>query len=175
MSELNLEKESSEKVSNPPLLLNGVSGLGGWLVLVQIGLYASIILSSIALFSDLLPSLDSEGWAYLTSESSEAYHPLWGPTIIFEIVSNAFVVLFCLYILFMFYAKKSVLPKLMIILYVVNVLFLMIDFALVQQIVNSFPELGENSAKEVTRAILTGLIWIPYFLKSVRVRNTFVN
>ncbi|WP_084410858.1 DUF2569 family protein [Paenibacillus glacialis] len=66
------------------------SGLGGWLALVQIGLYYSLI----QLFRDTMPVFAPETWNVLTSKESELYHPLWGPLLTFELVYN--IVFYCL-------------------------------------------------------------------------------
>jgi len=152
----------------------GISGLGGWLVLVQIGLYGTLLLAVVQLFVYAIPSYAADTWTTLTSKDSELYHVLWGPLIAFETVYNIVLIAFCLYILFQFYTKKRMLPRLMIILYAGSLLFGVIDYVLMLQIPVA-RELDDGSLmRDMVRSALTCLIWIPYFMRSERVQNTFV-
>jgi hypothetical protein len=152
----------------------GKAGLGGWLILVQIGLYFTIIMLFIQLFQYAVPALSAETWNVLTSKQSEFYHPLWGPVLIFETLYNVVLLVFCAYILIVFYGKRSVLPRLMIIFYSASLIIGIIDFIFLYQIPLA-RELGnEGSIRDIARSAITCAIWIPYFIKSERVHNTFV-
>lgn len=151
-----------------------VSGLGGWLTFVQIGLYATLFLTGIQVVFNLLPAFKSETWTLLTSKDSEFYHALWAPLITFEAVYNIALIAFCIYILTQLYAKKWILPRLMIIFYAGSLLFGFLDYILLQQIPVAREMADDNSLRDLYRSGLTCLIWIPYFMRSVRVKNTFV-
>ena len=153
----------------------GISGLGGWLILVQIGLYLTIALTLVQLFLYLIPSYNPETWNVLTSRDSDLYHFLWGPVIIFETVYSILLLVFLGYILYNFYGRKWILPRLMIIFYAGSLFFGIIDYILLQQIPMA-KDLNEESSsiRELVKSAITCLIWIPYFLRSVRVKNTFV-
>lgn len=159
----------------PPLRL-GISGLGGWLVLVQIGLYASLLLLALQLFNDSIPALQSEEWELLTTKGTEWYDPLWQPLLAFEITANVLMLLMCAYCLYNLYRKKTILPKLMIIFYSVNLAVGIIDYALLNQIelAKELDLIGQDAVTDNVRAAITCAIWIPYFLKSERVQNTFI-
>lgn len=152
----------------------GISGLGGWLVLIQIGLYFSILLLSIQLFKYSLPIFGTDTWDTLTSTQSEAYHPMWGPLIIFETVYNIVFLLFSVFILVIFYGKKRIFPRLMIIFYSVSLAIGIIDLVLSYQI-PIMRELADGSSiREILKSVIACIIWIPYLMKSERVQNTFI-
>lgn len=163
-----------EKEQNMHLPL-GVSGLGGWLVLVQIGLYLTIVMLILQIAVYNLPSFLGETWQLLTSKESLYYDPLWKPLLIFEAVYNVAFFFFTIYILVQFYRKKSMVPRLMIIFYGVSLVIGIVDFIFLNQIALAKELEDGSSIRDLFRSVLTCLIWIPYFLKSVRVRNTFVN
>ncbi|MFD1178378.1 DUF2569 domain-containing protein [Paenibacillus puldeungensis] len=167
--------ETEVKKKNIDYRTLDVSGLGGWLILVQISLYASILSLIIQLFAYLSPDYISETWNVLTSEESMFYHPLWGPTLIFEVVCNSLLLLFSLYILIMLYRKKSALPRLMIVLLSVSLLAEIIDTLLLFQIPLA-REAGSGTAamRNLVKSLISCAIWIPYFLKSDRVKSTFI-
>ncbi|WP_438449235.1 DUF2569 domain-containing protein [Gorillibacterium sp. sgz5001074] len=152
----------------------GRSGLGGWLILVQIGLYFSMFLLAIQLLQHSLPAFATQTWEVLTSKQSEYYHPLWGPTIIFEAVFNAASFIFCVYLLINLYKKKTIFPRLMIIFYSVSLAVGIMDYLLILQIPLT-RELDDGSLlRDLMKSGVRCAIWIPYFLKSERVHNTFV-
>ncbi|MDR6726986.1 ABC-type multidrug transport system permease subunit [Paenibacillus amylolyticus] len=160
-----------QKVDYRPL---GISGLGGWLVLVQIGLYLTMIMVLVQLFQYSLTALNPGTWEILTSDQSSFYHPWWGAIIIFEVTYNVLFFIFSIVTLVMFYRKKSVFPRLMIIFYSMSLAVSIIDYLLLLQIPIA-RELEDGSGLTgIVRLVITCAIWIPYFIKSERVRNTFI-
>lgn len=73
---------SKKRYDHLPL---GVSGLGGWLVLPHIGLFGTILASSLNFYQSIV-SINSDAWWVLTSTNSPYYHPLWAPTFIYETI-----------------------------------------------------------------------------------------
>ncbi|MEC0226123.1 DUF2569 domain-containing protein [Paenibacillus alba] len=152
----------------------GLSGLGGWLILVQIGIYVTMVMFILQFVTYTLPSFQPETWHRLTSVDSENYHPLWGPILVFEMLYNVLVFFFCLFILLNMYQRKARLPRLMIIFYSTSLGIAIVDTLLLNMI-PSIRDLEEvSSLKDVFRAVVACAIWIPYFITSERVRNTFV-
>lgn len=154
---------------------HGIAGLGGWLILLQIGIYGTLIVQLLQL-PDLSSTIfDPETWSALTSSESEFYHPSWGFIIIFESVYNVAIIGLCIYILINFYLKKSIVPRLLIILYVSVPIVGLIDYLFLLQI-PLVKEMGtDNSIRDIIRSMFTCAIWTAYLLKSERVRNTFIN
>ncbi|OMD28178.1 hypothetical protein BJP48_00130 [Paenibacillus odorifer] len=152
----------------------GISGLGGWLILVQIGLYGTIIIQLMQLFQDSFTAFDAAIWTAFTSKGSDFYHPLWGFIIVFETTFNIAILAFSVYILINFYRKKAFLPRLLIIFYIAIPVVGIIDVVLLYQIPLA-RELGNgDSLKRIIRSAFTCAIWTAYLLKSERVHNTFV-
>ncbi len=152
----------------------GKSGLGGWLVLIHIGLYVTMIMLLLQLLQYSLPAFGAETWNTLTSKQSEYYHVLWKPIIVFEALYNLTFFLFSIYILFNFYSKKMIFPRLMIIFYSASLIIGIIDLILMYQIPLT-RELGNGeSIRGIFKSAVACAIWIPYFNKSERVYNTFV-
>ncbi|WP_214629033.1 DUF2569 domain-containing protein [Paenibacillus agaridevorans] len=85
-----------------------------------------------------------------------------------------FRILFSLYAIVSFYQKKAIVPRLMIIFYGISFLIGAIDTLLVYQIPAAKELDSGDSVMDIVRSFITCLIWIPYFLKSERVKNTFI-
>ncbi|MEK3885610.1 DUF2569 domain-containing protein [Paenibacillus sp. PL2-23] len=153
----------------------GVYGLGGWLIVVQIGLWGSVLSGLVLLFVNIIPSYSPDVWNTLTMPGSDMYHQLWKPLIVFETIFCIASLAFIAVLLVCFYRRKAVTPRLFIILYAVNLVVTIIDTALVVTIQNAIGLVSQgNLYADVIRNALTCAIWIPYFLKSERVANTFV-
>lgn len=152
----------------------GIAGLGGWLILIQIGLYFTIFTLLVQLFQYNIPAFSEDTWEIFTSIESEFYHPLWGPVIIFEALYNISFLVFCIYILFAFYGKKAVLPRLMIVFYSLSFFVGVVDLILLYQIPIIRETEDGSSIRDIIKSAITCAIWIPYFIKSNRVKNTFL-
>jgi len=144
------------------------------LILIQIGLYITIIGLVIQIIEFNLYSLTDETWQLLTSEGSSLYDPLWKPIIIFEAIYNILFFIFSIYILVQFYRKKSIVPRLMIIFYSISLFIGIFDYILLQQIEIAKQLEDGSSIRDIIKSAITCLIWIPYFIKSERVMNTFI-
>lgn len=154
---------------------NKLKGLGGWLVLPALGLIVTPLRMAFQFYRDMLPALAPETWNALTDSSSTAYHPLWGPLIVFEVTANLALFFFTLWLLWIFFRKSKHVPRFFVIWLVLLVAIQIADLLLVNQI----PALAAQptdpeSLKDLTRSIIGAAIWIPYFMKSKRVKNTFI-
>ena len=66
-------------------------------------------------------------------------------------------------------------PRLLIIWVASFVAIQAVDILLMSQIPMAASQLGSGDFRELARAVISAAIWIPYFLKSKRVANTFVH
>lgn len=148
--------------------------IGGWLILVAIGIIASPFRLGYSLVVELLPALDAETWDYLTNPDSPVYHVLWKPVIILELLGNSLFLIFSLVLLYYFFSRKKELPRLIIIFYAANLVFILIDHYLASQIPMVAEVDNSDTYREIGRSIISSAIWIPYFLLSERVKGTFV-
>lgn len=105
------ETKDSQIDDSPPPSQRVVSGLGGWLIVVQYAIYWNLLGLVIHCWNYILPSLSSEIWGVLTSKDSELYHPLWGTAIGFEIIYTTLFILTLLYALVLLYKKNLCFPK----------------------------------------------------------------
>ncbi len=153
---------------------NRLEGLGGWLVLVGIG----VVLSPIRMVSQVLPGYNAMfadgSFAAVTTPGSEAYHPLWAPLLICEIFVNCALVLVWVYIAFQFFGKKARFPALYISVFCFTIAFQVIDAWAFTLVMPGEKMFDAESSIELSRSVIGALIWIPYMLVSKRVKATFV-
>jgi hypothetical protein len=170
--------ESAWKPTEQPVISNnhsGPEGIGGWLVLPLLGLIVTPIRMVYQFLTDLWPVLNASTWNALTVSGSPAYHPLWEPLIIFEVVANIVVFAFGLWVLMAFFGKYRQTPKLFIIWIASHAAMQLVDVILGSQIPAVAAETDQQSIMDLARALVGAAIWIPYFLRSKRVANTFVS
>jgi hypothetical protein len=142
--------------------LSDLEGIGGWLILVAFGLGFAPLRSIRGIYATLHILYGSEYQNWLSM------HPGMAGLILFEAVTNT-LFLFALVVLnYLFYRKKKEFPGLMITFMALQSILLLIDYAVVLHY-NS-----RGSVTNVAGAILGSAIWIPYYLRSERVKVTFV-
>ena len=150
------------------------SGLGGWLILVGIGLVISpsrlgamIVQVFVALFTD-------GTWAILTTPGSEQYHALWAPLLIFELLGNLGFIVAYIVLVILFFRKSRFFPKTYIAIAFINLCFIILDAWFGSFVLLDEPMFDPDTARELARSLVSVAIWVPYMVVSKRVRNTFV-
>jgi hypothetical protein len=149
--------------------------IGGWLILVGIGLVISPFIRLYGVYNDFLPAFSPEIWTVLTTPGSSVYHPLWAPAMIYELVGNILLGLAPIILLIYFLRKHKLFPKLYIILLVSQLGFLMGDYIFATSIPVIVQEGTTYLMREVIQSLVSSLIWIRYFLVTERAKGTFVN
>jgi hypothetical protein len=150
-----------------------LKGIGGWLILPMLGLIITPIRMVFQFTRDLLPALNSETWGALTTPGANAYHSLWAPLILFEVITNIAIFGFTIWLLILFLKKSKRVPKLFVAWLLLLAAVQIIDQLLANQIPLVASQHDPESLKDLTRSIVGAAIWVPYFLASKRVKNTF--
>lgn len=160
----------------PPLPTIGdetPSGIGGWLILPCIGLAVGLC-SALARLVKLHFCLNATIWHNLTMPESPAYHALWRPVLILELLGITFLVALITLNIILLLRHRSSFPRFMILLIATNLLLEAGDSFLGQQIPAVAAAIKQQQVVVAqSQALLGAFIWIPYFLVSRRVRNTF--
>jgi hypothetical protein len=149
-------------------------GLGGWLVLLAIGLFATPLRIAFLLISTHVPIYTDGTWNVLTDPQSEAYHPLWGPLIVFESVVNVLLAAAAIVAIVLFFKKSPAFPKVAIGVLLGNLAFVVVDTLVARAIPAIAEQSGPDAYQDLFRGVIACAIWVPYLLRSRRVRNTFV-
>ncbi|MCP4986689.1 MAG: DUF2569 domain-containing protein [Colwellia sp.] len=149
--------------------------LGGWLILVALGVVLSP-LRLLHLSGTTFPPIFTDGtWEALTTQGSEAYSPIWGPFLIGEILINLIMVLLGIYLVYLFFTKKATLPKWYFGLALFSTVFIVIDAYIVTLVVPDMEVFNSETMKELGHSLVRLLIWSPYLLFSQRSKDTFLN
>lgn len=141
--------------------------IGGWLVLPAIGLVLTPFVLISQIFSeDYFNKGIWEGFSLAGYNNAGALNAYLG----FELFYNILLFNFSILLILLFFKKRSSLPKLMTIFYGINLTMILFGSFVLNQSGIDDPTFGA----EIFKAILSAGIWIPYFLVSKRVKETFV-
>jgi len=144
------------------------------LILVGIG----VILSPIQLLFTVVPMykpiFEDGTWEALTTVGSEAYNSLYAPLLLGEITFNSIMIAASIYLIYLFFSKHYLFPKLYICIATFSIVVIPLDAWFVTKVFPSEPMFDSETTKDFMRALVAGVIWIPYMLISKRVKATFV-
>ena len=88
----------------------GPKSIGGWLILVALGVCAAPI-RIIGQTTQLFPVFEADTWKALTTPGEAAYHPLWAPWIIAELITNLVLFAGSIVLACLFFAKRRLFPR----------------------------------------------------------------
>lgn len=155
----------TESINNVP------QRIGGWLMLPFIGLFLNIVIISITLFTNNF--FNKTFWILRTEQGSDTYIEGFSALLIFELAINIFFICFSTFLIISFIKHFKYVPKFMIIFYVSYFVLVVTDHVLASILID--PSNLYYLSKDIIRSMISCIIWIPYFMMSERVKDTFVS
>ena len=113
-------------------------------------------------------------WTELTTAGYEKYNPMWKPILIGEFIYNISLIVLSLFLIYLFFSKHRLFPKLFIITLLIPPVFVLLDSWAVTLIYPSEKILDEVTLRNFLQALFFAIIFIPYTLLSKRVKETFI-
>jgi Protein of unknown function (DUF2569) len=158
---------SAKKVAGSPV------GVGGWLVLPIIGFVGVIVLTLINIIGALS---EFEGLKTVFTATDGPLRQLQLPVGLSMIFGIA-VICSSSFCLFKIFASKKDPRSVAVVHYVLLAAAGFVDLWADSALTDALPDTPHDptAIKEAVRGVFMALIWIPYFLISKRVRNTFQN
>jgi hypothetical protein len=155
----------AQPVIASPMFSTGsdLNGIGGWLILVAIGLAISPFIMMHGVYTDL---------RILTGDRYQAglaLRPGLAGLVMFEAITNTLFLAAVVCLNVLLYQRKRVFPTAMVVYFSAQIVWVLIDHLM------TLKYTPHSTWTGVLRAIVAGLIWIPYFLQSRRVEVTFVH
>jgi hypothetical protein len=146
---------------------NDPPDIGGWLILVAIRLFVSPFLLLYTIFKWNVPFIF--GGKYQTYLAG---HPMNAVLILFELTSNTILFIGLIYLNVLFLRKKKTFPRFMIAFIATQFCISLVDVLRTRSL---HPTINLASEwRPMLGAVASMIIWIPYFLRSTRVKITFV-
>jgi len=148
-------------------------GIGGWLYVVAIGLCLAPLRLAVEILNGLRP-LRPATWRAVTTPGTPAYHPLFGPLIVGELVVNTALLIWTVALLYLFFAKRRAFPAAMIVFLIARLVIQAADLGAGFMVPMVAARIGPAAWGGLVGGVLIVLIWVPYLIKSRRVEATFV-
>jgi hypothetical protein len=143
-------------------LLAEARPIRGWLMLIAIGLCLDPLLKLYGIIS--IGFFSQSVWVGAGMKPGLTF---W---ICVELFMNIFLISYSILLLFLFFNRRNTLPKAIVLLYVINIVIQLMDYWVTKE----YSQSASSIPGGIGRSILWGLIWIPYFLYSKWVKETFV-
>jgi transglutaminase-like putative cysteine protease len=151
-----------------------LAGIRGWLVLVAIGVFirpVGVLVQMVTLFT---LAFQADKWAILTNPESGAFSPLWAPFITGELIMNLFFFVYSVLLIVLFVRRKRNFPMLFVGMLLAAVIGLTLDAGATALLPSTDAEDLQASRNVALRAAMQAAIWVPYCIRSRRVKATFV-
>ncbi|UCD42812.1 MAG: DUF2569 domain-containing protein [Chloroflexota bacterium] len=148
--------------------------IGGWLILVALGLLISPLRLCMSLVMTFPPIIIDGTWQTMTTQGSEFYSPLWIPLLIGELVFNLGIFMISLYLVYLFFNKKKDFPDWYAGLAIISFVFILVDAFLVTMIMPEIPMFDYETITALIPTLGSLLIWTPYLFLSKRSKDTFI-
>ncbi len=152
----------------------GPQGLGGWLILLGLGVALSPIRMGVEVFTTYANLVSSGAWAALGSAESDHYIPFWQPLLVVEMFINAALIVAWIYMASQFFMKKAKFPRLYTAVILFTIAFLLLDAWAFSFLMPGGEIFDPDTTKTIIRTVISALIWIPYLRVSKRVKATFI-
>lgn len=157
-----------------------LKGLGGWLVLVILGLFASALYQIHGIYTDI--NLFTNGTiTFLSDSSSQVYIPGFSGALKFELIAQILFLVSAIYLIYLFFRKSSKFSKYYVLYLVAFAIYAILAYIITSSLSISYEGIRETveaalseQASQVGRVIISALIWGLYMKKSKRVKMTFV-
>ncbi|MEZ8577528.1 DUF2569 domain-containing protein [Vibrio splendidus] len=151
-----------------------IKGISGWLTLVAIGLVVSpfrFYLTTLSVYPDLF---ENGTWYLLTDPKSSEYIKGFSSILYSEISFNLFLFSSLIYLNFLFFYKRKTFPKAYIAITLIGLLYIPVNAFLANAFFPQMSFFDGETLKNFVVTLISAVIWVPYMLKSRRVKNTFI-
>ena len=139
--------------------------IGGWLILVLIGLIATPLAAVFQLSSEHYLSLSK--WNTLMFGAKSL---LYRSAVVYQTLGYAFIGCYSAFCLVLLWNKRDILPKYITGYYVSGAVFYVVSYLFALALHDPTDKLETS----ILRSIIVGGIWISYFKRSTRVEQTFI-
>lgn len=151
------------------------SGISGWLLLPAFAMIISPLRIAYEFHQSFFPLLKPAVWLSLLSTRSTVYNPPLAVLLSWEIVANVILFICTIWLAIMFFKKHKSVPKFYIAWLLASCALQITDLFFGSLIPMVAAQQNGSAIGDLMKSVVATAIWVPYFLKSKRVKNTFVN
>ncbi|TKG95745.1 DUF3857 domain-containing protein [Puteibacter caeruleilacunae] len=157
------------KVDYPAITpLSHSRAIGGWMIIPLIGLYFTPLAAAYLIFD--IGFFNEATWQAFQALDTGAPFSMGG-IFFFELLFNLALIGTAVFLIILFHQRRTSLPRFYVWFRAIALAGLILDTVLSSYYVSVEPA----DVESLTRTVINAAIWIPYFLFSERVKDTFVN
>lgn len=161
---LGVEPTESRVIGAPQMFAvrSDLNGIGGWLILVAVGMAIAPFNSLHGMYRD---------FSLLFGSSRAALESFRGlaAMVLFEAITNTIFFFSLIGLNVLFYRKSKLFPGWMITFLCGQLMVVLVDHLAVMRFGHS------TNAVPLLRSLIAAAVWVPYYMRSIRVKDTFVN
>jgi len=154
------------------------SSIGGWLVLLAIGITLNPLTLLYALYSEYSTEMSVNYAVYFFDPESSYFSPIKGYYAFFVACVNTCLFVFSVLVAILFYQKKTQFRLYFVFFRVFNAVFIIVNLIILYSFYGGSDDVAERTllSKETTsmiKVVVQACIWVPYVWFSDRSRYTF--
>ncbi|MGM7703028.1 DUF2569 domain-containing protein [Pseudalkalibacillus sp. Hm43] len=157
-------------------------GIGGWLILIVFGLLLVPVIRLYSLYQTYWTVYNTPAWSLLTESGNPLYHTWFEPAFWMGVGVDLLLIILSLVGLWLLLTRSSLFPRFMISFLIAMTVFAVADGFITNWIFGTLPITADTlqyiqnqSYRQQAGALLLSIIWIPYLMRSKRVKATFVS
>lgn len=156
------------------------ASIGGWLVLVAIGVIFTPVTLLVQIIVQLKDDLGSNFFAYMLDSKSEYYQPLRAYYVIGMYAFNIFLLVSSIFLIVLLFKKRNAFRVYYCAYRIFNVVLLVVDLIILTCITGDDASVEERNiiafeTSGLVRIAIQACIWVPYVWYSQRSRYTFTS
>ncbi|SEF44964.1 DUF2569 domain-containing protein [Paenibacillus sp. UNC499MF] len=147
----------------------GISGFGGWLIVFSIGLILTFIYAAYSLVEYVWPMYESGEVAAYFSD-----YPALGGAVLVETVSHLFYAVVPVVLGYLCYKRKRLFKTMSIAYLLLSLVLSTVAYFAYLSVSELASDYMDGALRDLIKNGITCVIWTLYFVKSERVRNTYI-
>lgn len=148
--------------------------IGGWLLLLAVGIIISPIRILINLSTNHIPILINGAWEVLTTEGTKYYIPGYDVLFITEMTGNMVLLGLSIYMLYLFFTRHYSFPKWYVGVNIFVIVYLTLNSLLASMVMSNSTFFDKETTLGLLGSLIGLAIWGTYLFKSQRSKNTFM-
>lgn len=152
-----------------------LTGIGGWLLLLGLGIVGSVVKNAYELYSVYYPLMISEKWEQIRAPGSEHYNALLSKFIYIEMFSISLLIIVNIYVVYLFVMRKKYFPLMFVALILLSFAMTVVSVISFSVIMPTGKVFDQETIASFIGSVFNFIVWVPYLRWSRRARLTFVN